>query len=148
MCILTGRLKPKGGQMRREVGLMETLFPAGGRSCGICCATLSYQASLCFASGIPTQCYIICSQPFTNTNTLFCVTLGQSWVKCNWNWMIPCLPELARHKSKLKNKEASKRTQIPLLCLVYLYNFSCGLCFHVCVSLVLLEAPGVATSSH
>ncbi|XP_032853751.1 dickkopf-related protein 2 isoform X1 [Tyto alba] len=28
MCILTGRLNPRGGQVRREAGWMETLFPA------------------------------------------------------------------------------------------------------------------------
>lgn len=44
LCILAICLKPKGGQVRREAGLMEMLFPVGGRSGGICCAMLSYWA--------------------------------------------------------------------------------------------------------
>lgn len=60
---------------------------------------------LFFASGIPTLCCVICSQLFANT-ALFCVTVGQSWAKCNWNWMIRFLPELARHKNKEEKKSA------------------------------------------
>lgn len=79
---------------------------------------------LCFAGGIPTQCYIICSQLFANT-ALFCVTLGQTWVKCNWSWMIPFLPELARHKNKLKNKEEKKNADI--------FFYACFICIILAV---------------
>lgn len=148
MCILAGHLEPSGeGKWGERLGRWKpsSLQEVGVVECAVPCFHTEHL--LCFASGIPTQCYIICSQPFPNT-TLVRVTLGQSWVKCNWNWMIWFLPEHARQKNKLKNREVRKRTQRSGLCLFYLYNFSCYLCFHICVSLVLLEAPWVVTSSH
>lgn len=81
--MLTGHPETRGGQVRREAEPVETLFLAGGRTDGICCAFIPSLFSVLLVASLHN---IKASVPNPLTNAiLFCVILGQFCVKSNWS---------------------------------------------------------------